>query len=55
MNALVCVYIDQGIHQGKNNVVRNEKNNNMGFLMSKVWQILKRFARTFRRAQTLKL
>ena len=27
----------------------------MGFLIHKIWQILKRFARIFRRAQTLKL
>ena len=27
----------------------------LGFRISKIWQILKRFAGTFRRAQTLKL
>ena len=54
MNALVYVDI--------NKVARNEKGkkNYMSFLMSKaqlskVWQILKRFAGTFRRAQTLNL
>ena len=28
---------------------------NFGFSVYKMWQILKRFARTFRQAQTLKL
>ena len=34
--------------------MKNEQNY-VGFLMSKVWQILKRFAGTFCQAQTLKL
>ena len=56
MNALVYVDIDQGIHQGKNKVAQNEKRKNyLGFLMSKVWQILQHFTGTFHRAQTLKL
>ena len=34
---------------GKNKVTRNKKNY-VGFLMSKVWQILKHFAGTFHQA-----
>ena len=52
MNALVVVYIDQGMHQGKNKVARNEKQTKtyMGFCIQNVWQILKRFAGTFHQA-----
>ena len=40
----------------KNKVAGNEKQKKIvGFLIPKVWQILKRFAGTFRRAQTIKL
>ena len=34
--------------------MKNEKNY-MGFLITKVWQILKCFSRAYRQAQTLKL
>ena len=48
MNALDYVgRIDQGIHKGKMKVALNEKGkkNYMGFLIHKIWQILKRFSR----------
>ena len=49
MNALAYVDIDQVIHY-----VKMEKAI-LGFRIYKIWQILKCFAGTFRRAQTLKL
>ena len=48
MNALVYVDIDQGTK------LKTEKAT-LGFRKYKIWQILKRFAGTFRRVQTLKL
>ena len=43
------VDIDQGIiHKGKSKVARNEKRKKLhGFLIHKIWQILKHFAGTF--------
>ena len=51
MNALVYVYIDQGIHYGKNKVERNEKwkmeKATLGFRIYKIWQILKHLVGSF--------
>ena len=46
--------LDQGIHEGKNKVARNEKRkkNYLGFRIPKVWQILKSFVGAFHQAQT---
>ena len=51
MNAPVYVDIDQGTHYGKNKIAQNEKSKKyVGFLMIKIWQILKDFARSFHQA-----
>ena len=58
MNALVYIDIDLGIHYGKNKVLSMKlkmEKATLGFRIYKTWQILKRFAGTFGRAQTLKL
>ena len=53
MNALDYVEIDHGIHQEKNKVARNEKRKRLhGFHIPKIWQLLKRCARSFHQAQT---
>ena len=54
MNALVYVDIDHGIHKVKilkaKILKMNNKKNCMGFLIHKLWQILKCFARSFHQA-----
>ena len=54
MNTLVCVNIDQGIHWGKTQSCTKWKTekNYMGFLVTKIWQILKRFSRALSWEQT---
>ena len=61
MNALFYVDIDKGIHQVKTKNIKqhemkNGKNQLLFFVyLYRIWQILKHFAGTFHRAQTLKL
>ena len=46
MNAAIYVDIDQDIHKKNSKMLEmKNKKNYMGFLMHKIWQILKHFSR----------
>ena len=52
-NVLVFVNIDQGIHNRKSKVARNEKNLSRFSSIHKIKQIFKRFKETFIQCQAL--